>query len=62
MLAQRRRRWASIEPTMAQCLVLAGYGYVTGGFRVISSPELGWSSVPMAHEGSIIKLDSSLTL
>ena len=61
MLAQRRRRWANIEPTVAQCLVLAGYGYVIGGFRDISSPELSWSSVPMAHEGSVIKLDSPLT-
>ena len=50
MLAQRRRRWANIEPTMAQCLVLAGYGYVIGGFMDISSPELGRSSVPIAHE------------
>ena len=25
MLGQRRRRWANINPTMAQCLVFAGY-------------------------------------
>ena len=50
MLAQRRRRWANIEPAMAQCPVLAGYGYVIGGFMDISSPELGRSSVPIAHE------------
>ena len=25
MLGQRRRRWRNIEPTMAQCLVFAGY-------------------------------------
>ena len=50
MLAQRRRRWANIEPTIAQCHVLAGYGYVIGGFRDISYPELGRSSAPMAHK------------
>ena len=25
MLGQRRRRWANVEPTKAQCLVFDGY-------------------------------------
>ena len=62
MLAQRRRRWATIEPTMAQCHVLAGYGYMIGGFMDISYPELGRRPLLWHTKRSIIKLDSPLTL
>ena len=30
MLVHRRRRWTNIEPTMAQCIVIAGMVYVFG--------------------------------
>ena len=34
MLGQRRRRWANIEPALAECIAFAGHAYTQAHFKI----------------------------
>ena len=54
MLGQRRRRWASIDPTLCQRLVVAGAARVCWGKPPFHPPSLRAVSSPLTRKYSTL--------